>query len=494
MDFFEDKFKKLEVDSFDLKMQRYYSKMKSSSSDYSADDPEILTSLIEDHCIDTLALREANDTARRKISYLESELVQLRAQKSAESNAFGQQKGESSTTTSESTPSSDFSHLFENRRRERQANIAINEHDAILIHRLQNELATSVSRYEAESRLVKDRSDRVTSLLKENKDKDMKISGLEIDYKKANAHIKSLEIQIKANQATFESELKHSRMKAEVLPISCGGDLHSTYRYEGEKCEQLHSSSANLASQIKSNSSRGGHTENLIEFHNHFSSSSGNKSCDNVEHLRSLDGRPKTMVQQISSRVTPTGEVNKGKEAQRISLNNDCRNPPIRAIKNCDGPSAHASIGELKVSVFERDLRIEITTLSKLLERERRLQREQETILRQVRDSAVEITLLEAEEIARLECDLDKCHDEKENWRSKCRSAEYHVDQLSHQLKQLELLVNQGGFLYHNVESAIVGIDHIKENRQIEVGIEDAIVCVDIGGGISAYQPADMFR
>jgi hypothetical protein len=233
MDFFEDKFKKLEVDSFDSKMQQYYSKMKSSSQDSSADYPEILTLLIEDHCIDTLALRDANDTARRKISYLESELVQLRAQKSAESNTFGQQKGENGTTNSDFTRLGDFSHLCENRRLERQANIAIAEHDAILIHRLQNELATSVSRFEAESRLAKDRSDRVTSLLKENNDKDMMISELEIDHKKANAHIKSLETHIKVNQLIFEIERKQIRTKAEALEISCEGDSHPTNRYGG---------------------------------------------------------------------------------------------------------------------------------------------------------------------------------------------------------------------------------------------------------------------
>jgi hypothetical protein len=494
MDFFEDKFKKLEVDSFDLKMQQYYSKMKSSSKDSSADDPEILTSLIEDHCIDTLALREANDTARRKISYLESELVQLRAQKSAESNTFGQQKGENSTSNSDFTPLSDFSHLCENRRHERQANIAIAEHDAILIHRLQKELATSVSLYDAESRLVKDRSDRVTSLLKENEDKGMKISELEIDYKKANAHIKSLETHIKANQLIFESERKQSRTEAEALPISREGYLHPSKRFGGGgKSEYLNLSPANMASQIHLNSRRDVQTENRVSFSDYLSPSSGSTLYDNVEHLRSLDERPKTMMQQISSRASPGGETNKGKEPI-ASLNTDCRNPLIRAIHNNDGPSANANNGEWKLSGYERDLRIEITTLSKLLERERSLLREQDIILRQVRDSAVEITLLEAEEIARLECDLDKCHDEKENWRRKCRRAEYHVDQLSQQLKQLELLVNHGGISYRNVVSAITDSDHTERNCHVAVGVGEATVCVDIGGGICAYQPVNMFR
>jgi hypothetical protein len=198
-----------------------------------------------------------------------------------------------------------------------------------------------------------------------------------------------------------------------------------------------------MASQIQPNFSSM-HPENRISFSDYLSSSSGSKLYDDVEHFWSLDGRSKTTMQQITSRSFPTGETNAGKEPI-ASPNNGNRSPLVRAIQNNYGPPANANRGELKVSAFDHDLRIEITTQSKLLERERSLLREQEIILRQVRDSAVEITLLEAEEIARLECDLEKCHDEKENWHRKCRKAEYHVDQLLQQLRQLELLVNQGG-------------------------------------------------
>lgn len=485
MDFFEDKFKKLEVDSFDLKMQQYYSKIKTSSKDNSSHDPEILTSLIEDHCIDTLALRDANDTARRKISYLESELVQLRAQKSAESNAFGHQKGESSTATS------DLTHL--SRRRERQANNAITEHDGILIHRLQDELAVLVSQVEAESRLVKDRSDRITSLLKDNKDKDLKILALEIEYKKASAYIRNLETQIKSNQPNLDIERRLHRLRAESLPITYGDITHSTIRCEEGKAEHQQPSSANIANQLKSDYCRTGHTENPGRLNDRFLCSPGNKLSENVEFLRSHDGRPKTTVQQASSRGIVSCETNKGRE-RRASVDSDSRNPLTRAPHNSHRSSVGSNAGDWKVQALERDLRIENRTLTRLLEEERGRLRQQETILVLVRDSAVEITLLEAEEIVRLECDLDKCHDEKENWRRKCRKAEYHVDQLSQQLRQLDLLVSHGGYSHHRVERSVSSSDQTLNNCEVDVVVEDATVCVDIRGGISAYQPLEMFR
>jgi hypothetical protein len=46
-----------------------------------------------------------------------------------------------------------------------------------------------------------------------------------------------------------------------------------------------------------------------------------------------------------------------------------------------------------------------------------------------VRASAEEITLLEAEEIARLEAELDRCNEEKEQWQKKCKAAEGRAEQ-----------------------------------------------------------------
>ena len=78
----------------------------------------------------------------------------------------------------------------------------------------------------------------------------------------------------------------------------------------------------------------------------------------------------------------------------------------------------------------ENHLRAENAKLLNDLEKERELLRRQEKALDQVRTSAEEITLLEAEEIVRLETELEICSDLKDEWEKKCKNALSHVKQL----------------------------------------------------------------
>jgi hypothetical protein len=92
MDFFEDKLNRLESDNLDSKLQVYYSNKKSINNNSQKSqspqhfDSDNLSLLIEDHCVDAIALREANNSMRRQITSLNSELIELKVKKDIESS------------------------------------------------------------------------------------------------------------------------------------------------------------------------------------------------------------------------------------------------------------------------------------------------------------------------------------------------------------------------------------------------------------------------
>jgi hypothetical protein len=92
-------------------------------------------------------------------------------------------------------------------------------------------------------------------------------------------------------------------------------------------------------------------------------------------------------------------------------------------------------------------VRAENVRLRAALAHETQRLREQEDAFTRVRVSAEEITLLEAEEIARLETELDKCLDDKEHWQKRAKAAE------------LELLHTQQRFQ-----------EHIRNNTDLSYG------------------------
>jgi hypothetical protein len=77
MEFFEEKLNKFEADSFDLKMQHYYSKMKTSSKIDDNNDFDSTQQSVGDSTRDDIAMREASDSGRRKMAQLEVRLNML---------------------------------------------------------------------------------------------------------------------------------------------------------------------------------------------------------------------------------------------------------------------------------------------------------------------------------------------------------------------------------------------------------------------------------
>jgi hypothetical protein len=357
-------------EQFDLKLQKYYSNQRSSSlrTNLSLKGPENFASLIEDHCVDTLALREANHSARRRISDLESELAEIKAKRDAESSLFQQEKrsGSSALLALSHAPAlkpTCDSHLEQNRIGERQAALAIAEHDANLIQQLEEEMVSLRSQHECDAKLVKDATEAITILLKEVAVKDSKISDQEAAIAAMAKKVNQLTEHMQSAQLLIQSGIRDHQL---VLDYA----LSSPKTVNERPTIDIPRWSPNRAGQDIPD--------------------------------RPLSSRTITMKSQNSP--TGTSEYLSSTEWRRLS--------PNKAVLCHDRDES-----------IENRLRIENAELLEMLQKERALLRWQEAALNEVRSSAEDLTLLEAEEIARLEFELDACVIEKNNWERKCKAS-----------------------------------------------------------------------
>ena len=441
MEFFEEKLNEFEADSFDLKMQHYYSKMKTSGKSDVVNDCDTTQQCFGVRTHDDIETREANNSGRQKMAQLELELSELRVSKYAEVkmvHGHAGSHGISLIGSSISSKANDLAHLSENRRRERQATVAVAEHDTILIHQLQRAISMLQSRHDDDAKQAKNNDEKIFGILKDNNEKSLLISGLEIECQKANALVRSLRAQLTSTTTLLEDERSSNRIAREDAFIAKDGERHLIGTQEEKK---THSPplTANKFTDNKSNYGsdwsavsklRGG---GEVDSPNSFS----NKQLHSKISVLSNGDYYALRGQQPTRTIQ---NVNNGKLMTSSSYE--------KSLEIFHTPSANRLDIALDYSVRGCDshLRAENIELLRTLERERILLHDQEIVVNKIRDSAVEITLLEAEEIARLENDLAQCHEEKNIWRGKCRAAEYLAQDLTQQLKYLDLVIKKNGF------------------------------------------------
>lgn len=350
----------------------------------STEGPETLASLIEDHCVDTLALREANYSARRRISDLESELAELKAKKDAETSilqAGGRASGNSilgSTLQSASKPSTD-QQLEQNRVREREAALAIAEHDSILIKQLEEEMVGLNSQHNRDLKLINDAFEKITYLLRDVAEKERRISEQDELLAKQEIQLKKLTTHMQGAQQLIKNGILNHQLVLEYTASNKKGI--SNQKPELDKRKDLQS--------LRSKQS---------------SSDSNDDSLTAKRNI--LPPRPLTG----NSDNLPSAELRKLSSEGLHNLEHTSNN-------------------------VEHELRLKNTQLQELLMRERALLKWQEMNLIEVRASAEELTLLEAEEIARLETELESCFVEKVNWESKYKLANLDLKRLQRQLE-----------------------------------------------------------
>jgi hypothetical protein len=364
----------MEREKFDKKLQMFYLSQKNGSARAALSNEcnDTLASLIKEHCADTLALREANDFARRRISDLESELSELKAKKDAETSVFKTVRSSNSVVIHSSKSSSSGSqhttdmHIEENRRRERHAALAIAEHDSLIIQQLEVEAEALRSQHECDLILIKDATGTITRLLKDIKEKDVKISKQAERASLLEKHMKLLAEHIRSAQSLIQNSMQDHRI---VLDYALSSDRA------------------------------------MVETSEEHMKRQGLRCWTHVNNLNE-QRRP----QMLASNITKYGHT-----------------PSTNTITR-DLNGFILDEQEDKYGTIEYNLRTENAKLFKMLQKERELSKWQEITIKEVQASAEEVTLLEAAEIVRLEEALELCHTERDEWEKRCNLALLNVE------------------------------------------------------------------
>jgi hypothetical protein len=365
----------MEREKFDKKLQMFYLSQKNGSARAALSNEcnDTLASLIKEHCADTLALREANDFARRRISDLESELSELKAKKDAETSVFKTVRSSNSVVIHSSKLSSSGSqhttdmHIEENRRRERHAALAIAEHDSLIIQQLEVEAEALRSQHECDLTLVKDATGTITRLLEDMKEKDAKISRQTERASLLEKHMKLLAEHIRSAQSLIQNSMQDHRI---VLDYALSPDRA------------------------------------MVETSEEHMKRQGLRCWTHVNNLNE-QRRP----QMLASKITKNGH----------SLSSNTATGDLNGFTLYDDQ-------EDKFGTIENNLRIENAKLFKMLQKERELSKWQEITIKEIQASAEEVTLLEAAEIVRLEEALEICHIERDEWEKRCNLALLNVE------------------------------------------------------------------
>lgn len=144
----ETKISLLERSNFDLKMQVYYLNEKLNSNiegeiqGTPSEESEDYEYDYGKRTSDLLTLTEENSSSKRQIIELEAELIKLKIEKNRETERY--------ESALRSKPKDDE----EAQRREREAAFAIAEHDAIMIHKLEQEVQQLIKQKEHDKNLV----------------------------------------------------------------------------------------------------------------------------------------------------------------------------------------------------------------------------------------------------------------------------------------------------------------------------------------------------
>ena len=388
-------------EDFHEKLQMFYTNQKSDSIQYpnpTRSDAKNTSTLPQNHNLDVALQMEGKESALSRIMNLEAELIEERTEVNAATSTVASDK-RSKTALSSSTGqgiSSTTSQIEENRKHEKQATQAIAAHDEILIRRLEAEVVRLQSQHETDLRLMIELSKKVADLTEEKEQLHQKLVEQVANSRRLEIQVQILTDHVQRGQFILENERKSHSISHESI-LAANSALRAELRKIPTNLQK-----SGLCPLI--NSPRFG------DSHEKSQSLSQNLSYISTNNISA--GSKSSPKYSKSANVSPS------------SFDVDSGN---RKYDKSHHENYHEKYDPWST---ENHLRAENAKLLNDLEKERELLRRQEKALDQVRTSAEEITLLEAEEIVRLETELEICSDLKDEWEKKCKNALSHVKQL----------------------------------------------------------------
>ena len=374
----------LQKQNFDLKMQIFYLNQKvNDANNEKVTDTNKISSPSKSY-------NNMNDTimASRRLSDLETEIQMMKLNNMKIERELAADKSMISTTNKSLSLSSisaralTASQIEENRQMEREAVLAIAEHDAAIISKLENEVQNLKLQHEMDIALINECADRSNELIRENNEKSSILFDQQEQQLRLQEQIDYLTMQFKRQELLIERTYGQK-----IEEITVNKDINSSPM-----------SFSWLSKQNGLGGSPGSHSLPPVK-------------KDTYGTYGSL--KP-PMTPTINQKIT--------------SASNSAQKNGLEFLDF----GAQAAWEEL------HSLRKENTSLKEQLERERKLMKNQEAALNAVKQAAEEISLLEAEEISRLEAELDRCTEERDKWMKNARESDNKLILLRQKLFNLD--------------------------------------------------------
>lgn len=436
----EEKLAELERANFDLKMRVYYLNNKLAEAEqggYLEESAEKVVNLLQQRDSTADKLRIENAAANRKISDLETELSLLKAK--LESTLQGRD------ATLGKARESSILQMEENLKRERQAALAVAQHDSAVIIQLESEIKRLNGRHDSDLALLAEASEKCAKLLQTIGEKDRDIERISETVKTSKDQSGVLQEKIK-NQELVINDLNHRLQNAlerrNLQYASLRPTPSSAFNGAPAQQQSTRTSIPDSFGQSAAESVNGSFSspKPAPRLGAPFMIVDGRKDADfqqqeqrsNVAgHFQILDSSQVNM-----SSFGLSDQMNGGSYGHLRSLRDKYASNPITTSSlhppNIPGLSPDIVRAEIL------SVRSENESLKLQLETERSAMKNLESILNNVRAAADEITLLEAEEIARLEAELDKVIQDKSRLSESLKKSQDSVEILRVQNLTLE--------------------------------------------------------
>jgi DNA repair exonuclease SbcCD ATPase subunit len=390
----ETKINSLERANFDLKLKLHYLNKKYANAGENAPGPDDPSNrmMMGDTQVDIIAIREENEYSKRRIIELESELLQLQLIRDREAAEF--QKALKMKAPN-------HQQAEENRKREREVAMAIAEHDAALIKKLQEE----------------------TSLLQKQREKDKElIDTLTNDLSRTKLLLDEREKEIE----DLKTKNKDLQLKIELLKEDRDYDNGNSNGYNGMGMVSPRRNRGNSGPPMLFSANTNGQQTSILINSNAFQAAT---SVGQSPHPTRYPGAPapSTFYLGTQSAHNPYPPQLPPPPPGNNNLNQSFNNSMLDGNNN---NGMYQDPNQLPMVYQENQVLKD--RLSKLQESISN----QEKIIHNMKTSAQEFSVIESEEIKRLEGELDKILEEKEKIKQKCQRTEVELEITMQQLQQ----------------------------------------------------------
>jgi hypothetical protein len=435
----ESKISSLERANFDLKLKMHYLNKKYADAGEGNSDGPPNRIMMGDNQVDIIAMKEENEYSKRRIIELESELLQLQLIRDRETAEF--QKALKMKNPNQQQ-------LEENRKREREVGMAIAEHDAALIKKLQEECSLLQQQREKDKELIDTLTNDLsrTKLFYDEKEKECD----DLRVKKKDLELK---IELLKEDFGYDSGMNNNNNNAGNMSM-----MGSPFRSRPGSSHGGGGGGGGLVGRggppmLFSANTNGQQTSILINS-NAFTASSNIQQQPSPGYgpppTYGSSYPPQQQTQNSSFFLSTNPQHNQAYPPLPPSQPNNNFNPNASFNSSMlDGanttfaqpqPSGYYDPNNNPHQYQQQSQQLPIYQENQVLrDRLTKLQESignQEKIIQNMKTSAKEFNSLEGEEIKRLEGELDKILDEKEKLKQKLQRIEVEFEITTQQLQQ----------------------------------------------------------